>query len=67
MKKIFEEFVLTDEKNNLDAGEIQRLLSKTYWASERTKDEIEMSVMNSLCYSLYHQDSDRLCVSILAV
>lgn len=56
MRTVFDEFTLTDEKDALDMGEIQRLLSKTYWASERTEEEIEVSVRNSLCYSLYHKE-----------
>lgn len=31
-------------------------LSKTYWASNRTKETIELSIKNSICYGLYHNN-----------
>ena len=44
--------ILTD-KELLDKDLIYQFLSKSYWASERTINEIDISIDNSLCFAMY--------------
>lgn len=44
---------INTDKNQLDLEFIYQFLSKTYWAKERTKDEVQKSIDNSLCFGMY--------------
>jgi GNAT superfamily N-acetyltransferase len=50
-----DDFMVSDniELINLDA--VQKLLSTTYWALNRTIETIENSINNSLSFGLYHR------------
>lgn len=41
------------DKQKLDISLIHSFLSKSYWAAERTKAQVEKSIENSRCYGLY--------------
>ena len=47
-----EGLVLSDEPVDQDAEAIYALLTDTYWAKERTKDEVKKIIAHSLCFSL---------------
>jgi GNAT superfamily N-acetyltransferase len=47
-------YLITDDPARLDLDAICRLLSETYWAAERSRDTIERSIRNSICFGLYH-------------
>ncbi|TYS62630.1 GNAT family N-acetyltransferase [Sutcliffiella horikoshii] len=47
------EFMISDNEELIDFNVVTQLLSNTYWASNRTKETIEKSVKNSLCFGLY--------------
>ncbi len=51
-----EEFMITTDTNKLDFKKVYNLLSKTYWASSRSKDVMVKSFKNSLCFSLFYKD-----------
>lgn len=51
-----DEFIIDDDPSILDLDNIFDLLSKTYWASNRTKEMIEMSIVNSISFGLFHND-----------
>lgn len=46
-------FMISDDRSLLDIDRISRLLSTTYWASNRPKETIERSIVNSICFGLY--------------
>jgi GNAT superfamily N-acetyltransferase len=50
----FGEFVITDNKSQLDLDTIERFLARSYWANKRPRDKIEASIRNSLCFGIYH-------------
>ena len=45
---------------NLKLEDIVRLLKMTYWANERSIEQIEKACMNSSCYGVYLDDEDKL-------
>jgi GNAT superfamily N-acetyltransferase len=47
------EFTLTDDRTALDMAFIVRSLQTTYWAGDRTTEQIETSFANSLCFALF--------------
>lgn len=51
-----EDLVLSDNKEDQDVSEILDLVTKTYWAGGRTKEQMEKVVTNSLCFSLRQGD-----------
>lgn len=50
-------FYITTDFNRLDIDRVCQLLSKSYWANSRTKDVIIKSLENSLCFALFHKDT----------
>jgi N-acetylglutamate synthase-like GNAT family acetyltransferase len=46
-------FTISDDKNKLDINLIHKFLSGSYWAKERTLEQVARSVENSLCFGLY--------------
>jgi GNAT superfamily N-acetyltransferase len=51
-----ENFNITTDYYKIDIDRVCSLLSKSYWASSRTKDVIVKSLENSLCFSLFHDE-----------
>nr|WP_321410565.1 GNAT family N-acetyltransferase [uncultured Carboxylicivirga sp.] len=50
-------YVISTEKSKLDIDMIVQYLSEvSYWAQGRTKDMIQESINNSLCYGIYKDD-----------
>ena len=54
MKQVFNNYLITDEKENIDLNKVTQLLNATYWASGRSKELIKKSIANSLCISVFH-------------
>lgn len=54
MKVQVNEFTISDDKSMLDLETIRGFLSRSYWANNRTRDRIEKSIQNSLCFGVYH-------------
>jgi hypothetical protein len=50
------EYIISTEKSLLSIETIFDLLSKSYWASNRNQETIELSIKNSLCYGLYYNN-----------
>lgn len=48
-----DQFVLSDQKENLDIDTVCRLLSTTYWAADRARDTIEQSIESSISFGIY--------------
>src|SRR5947207_15698995 len=49
-------FVITTDPARLDADAIYAYLSRVYWANTRSRDAVERSLKNSLCFGLYEGD-----------
>ena len=48
-----EEYIISDDKSRLDLNLIHRLISTSYWAKDRTFDDVKRSIDNSFCYGIY--------------
>ena len=48
------EYKISNDKSLLSVEQICELLSKSYWASKRSREVIEKSIENSICYGVYH-------------
>jgi GNAT superfamily N-acetyltransferase len=49
-----DDYVLTDDRERVDADVVCALLHATYWADQRPRALIEKSIRNSLCFALLH-------------
>lgn len=53
MNWIKDRFLISDDHAKIDVETVYQLLSKTYWASDRTRETIERSINNSISFGLY--------------
>lgn len=49
-------FILTDDVEQVDIDAVHQMLKNTYWAAKRTRDTVEKTVANSMCFSLLSGD-----------
>jgi len=54
MKVQIDEFTISDDKSMLDLDTILSFLSRSYWASGRSRERVVKSIKNSLCFGVYH-------------
>jgi len=52
-------YVLTDDPRRMDLDVAGSLLAGTYWAGSRSRQQIELSLTHSTCFSL-HRDSTQV-------
>jgi len=45
-------FAISSEKDRVDIDALHAMLSRSYWAKGRSRETIEKTVANSLCFSL---------------
>lgn len=45
-------FVVSAQKEDVDIDILHELLKSSYWAHARTRDEVKLSIQNSICFSL---------------
>ncbi len=57
MKAQKDHFIISTDKEKLDIEMIYQFLSQSYWASNRTLDQVKESIKNSLCFGVYQQDT----------
>lgn len=51
------EFAIDTDKARLDIDAIQAfLVNDSYWARNRTREQTETAIENSICFGLYHGD-----------
>ena len=50
------DFLITSDKDRVDIDALHAMLSQTYWASGRSRDAVEKTVANSLCFSIFKGD-----------
>lgn len=53
-------YLISDDKNLLQLERIYEMLAKTYWAADRTKEQIQTTIENSLCFGIYGGDSRQI-------
>lgn len=49
-------FLISTDHAKLDGEAIHRYLSESYWAKTRSRDAVERSLSNSLCFGLYEDE-----------
>lgn len=47
---------ISKDKNLLDYSVISQFLKGSYWAKNRTNDQIRKSISNSICYGMYSEN-----------
>ncbi len=52
----FEDYTIDTDKSLLSVDRVKEFLSDSYWASERSKELIEKTIMNSFCYGVYQEE-----------
>ncbi len=45
-------FKISSEKKQVNIDTLHDMLSRSYWAKDRSREDVEKSVANSLCFSL---------------
>ena len=50
------DFLITSDQNRVDIDALHAMLSRTYWAKDRSRDAVAKSVENSLCFSIFKSD-----------
>jgi len=48
-------YSLTDDTSQFDIDAIIALLQSTYWAADRTREQVDVSVRHLVCIGLFHQ------------
>lgn len=56
MKWEFEGYTINTDKSLVSVDRVKEFLSDSYWASERSKELIEKTILNSFCYGVYHEE-----------
>ena len=54
MKLFRGDYTLTDDKSVLDLAVVRDLLASTYWAADRTAEQVDKSIQHSVCFGLFH-------------
>jgi len=57
MEVVFKDFLISDDKGKLQINKICHLLNNSYWAENRPREIIEKSIVNSICFGVYHNNS----------
>jgi len=52
-----DEYVITDDRTKVDVNKVVELLSDTYWASDRSPALVSKSIKNSICFSIFHNNT----------
>ena len=55
MNAIFKDVLISTDKNQLDLDYIYTYLSNSYWAKDRTRENILLSINNSICFGVYFE------------
>ena len=56
MEITFGDFKFSTDKDLIQVDRVHELLQKSYWATQRSKEKIELSICNSICIGIYNQD-----------
>ena len=53
-------YSILDGAAHMNLGDIMALLKQTYWADQRTEEQVRTSVENSRCYGICLEDTQKL-------
>jgi predicted GNAT family N-acyltransferase len=56
MELLFKEYKISTNKDLISADRVHELLQQSYWAKERSKETVEKSIRNSICFGAYDHD-----------
>jgi GNAT superfamily N-acetyltransferase len=56
MESSFGEYKISTNKELIHPERLAELLRQTYWAHHRSRETIETSLKNSICFGVYHQE-----------
>jgi ribosomal protein S18 acetylase RimI-like enzyme len=54
LRRRFEDYELSDDTTRLDLDRVCELLRGTYWAADRSREQIALSLRHSLCFGVFH-------------
>ncbi len=54
------QYRIVSSTENINSEEVLRLLKMTYWANNRTIEQIEESMASSFCYGMFLAEEERL-------
>lgn len=57
MELFYKGYKISDDKVLISVDKVCELLSKSYWANQRSKEKIEKSIKNSICFGVYDNDN----------
>lgn len=49
-----DEYLITDDRSEVQLEVVHRLLAATYWGDRRPREIVDRMVAGSICFSLYH-------------
>ncbi|WP_432470289.1 GNAT family N-acetyltransferase [Amphritea sp. HPY] len=52
-----DDYQIHDKRNMVQLDKVESLLRKSYWANERDIETIKISIENSVCFSLFHDEN----------
>ena len=52
----YDNYLISDDKNLIQCDRVFEMLSNTYFAKTRTKDIIQKSIDNSMCFGIYRDN-----------
>jgi GNAT superfamily N-acetyltransferase len=52
----YQDYSITDDKRQVDVNKVHHLLSTTYWAAGRTRQQVQESLKHSMCFSVFKDD-----------
>ena len=51
-----ENFTISSEHERVDIDALHDMLRRSYWAKDRTREEVEKTISNSICFSLFKDE-----------
>ncbi len=51
-----EKFTISDDSTKLDLNLVHGFLTKTYWAKNRSREEVKLSIENSICFGVFFEE-----------
>lgn len=54
MRARYEDYELSDDVARIDLDRVCELLRDTYWAADRSRAQIALSLRHSLCFGVFH-------------
>ena len=59
-------FTISSDRERVDIDVLHDMLRRSYWAKDRTRQEVEQTVANSICFSLFNGEEQIGFARVLA-